>query len=375
MNTRLLSLGLSLALLTVTVYPASAAPALEHRDPEKGSKYFEHADVAQRVHQLLAYETVTAHKEQDLEKETEEDQPQLAFPVISDIHVQSWDEASHHKFAAALHDLNQLNPESDTLVINGDLTNGMSRDYDKLAELMKTNPHPMDVEYTIGNHEFYKAWFNANAQWKPDTFPNKETEQASIDRFLQLTGEQHIYYDRMIKGYHFIFLGSEQYRQSDEANLEDASLSQDQLNWLNATLKKGADAKKPIFVFLHQPLPYTVAGTHFCCTNNRAVVQHEELRKILSAYPQVIFFSGHTHWELKLPDTLVRDKFTMVNSSSVEQPLTDDGHGGEMLTGPDESEGLYVEVYKDKVAIKGRDFHRQRWITEAQFSVPLNKIE
>ncbi|WP_397368974.1 metallophosphoesterase family protein [Paenibacillus anseongensis] len=301
----------------------------------------------------------------------EEEKPRLSFPVISDIHVQSWDKQSQDKFADALQDLNDLNPSSDLLVINGDLTNGMSADYEALNELVKSNPHPKNMAWTIGNHEFYQAWFDPNRVWRADLFPNKETEQASISRFLQLTGEKQVYYDRFIQGYHFIFLGSEQYRQSNEANLEDAYLSPKQLDWLRTKLKDDVDADKPVFVFLHQPLPNSVAGTHFCCTNNRAIVQHEELKKILSGYPQVIFFSGHTHWELKSPDTLVKDGFTMVNSSSVRQTWTNNGNGGEVALGAEESEGLYVEVYKDKVAIKGRDFYRHRYIQEAQFLVVL----
>lgn len=303
------------------------------------------------------------------------EKPLLAFPVISDIHIQSWDPQSHQKFKAALDDLQTLGPDADALVINGDLTNGMPADYAKLGELMERNPHPRNVFYTMGNHEYYKAWIDDNGSWNADAFPNGETEQASIGRFLRFSGGKKVYGDRVVNGFRFIFLGSEQYRQSDPGNLEDAWLSAEQLQFLKASLRKGAAAGKPVFVFLHQPLPGTVSGTSFCCVNNRAVVQHEELRKILSAYPQAILFSGHTHWELKLPGTLVRDKFTMVNSSSVLQPWTDNGNGGEMLTGPDESEGLYIEVYKDKVSIKGRDFYRQRWIPEAQFTLPRNVRE
>ncbi|MFS0840700.1 metallophosphoesterase family protein [Paenibacillus sp. 1P03SA] len=303
------------------------------------------------------------------------EKPLLAFPVISDIHIQSWNPQSHLKFKAALADLQTLGPDADALVINGDLTNGMPADYAKLSELMERSPHPRKVFYTMGNHEYYKAWIDGGGAWNADAFPNGETEQASIGRFLQLSGGKKVYGDEVVNGFRFIFLGSEQYRQSDPNNLEDAWLSPEQLQFLKTSLRKGAAGGKPVFVFLHQPLPGTVSGTSFCCVNNRAVVQHEELRKILSAYPQAIFFSGHTHWELKLPGTLVRDKFTMVNSSSVLQPWTDNGNGGEMLMGPDESEGLYVEVYKDKVSIKGRDFYRQRWIPEAQFTLPRNVRE
>lgn len=302
---------------------------------------------------------------------SDEDKPLLSFPVLSDIHIQSWHTESHKKFTDALKDLNGINPKADTLVINGDLTNGLPADYAKLKELIAGTPHPQKVYYTIGNHEFYKAWFDANGAWNTESFPNNETEQDSISRFLKLTGEKQVYYDTVVNGYQFIFLGSEQYRQSNPSNFEDAWLSQTQLNWLKETLKKGKESDKPVFVFLHQPLPATVSGTTF--VNNRAIVQHEQLKNILSEFPNVIFFSGHTHWELKLPDTLVRDGFTMVNSSSVVQPWTEDGNGGETLTGADESEGLVVDVYKDKVKIKGRDFYRKRWIPEAQFTVPVGK--
>ncbi|PZE22153.1 metallophosphoesterase family protein [Paenibacillus xerothermodurans] len=297
--------------------------------------------------------------------------PRLTFPVVSDIHIQSWDGASHQKFKSALTDLHAVDAHSDALVINGDLANGMPADYDKLKELIAETPHAKHVMYSIGNHEFYKAWFDSSGNWNSADFPNGQTEQASIQRFLRFAGLKQVYYERQIQGYSFIFLGSEQYRQSDPANLEDAYLSDTQLDWLKQTLKKRAAGNKPVFVFLHQPLPHTVAGTSFCCVNNRAIVQHEELKRILSEYPEVIFFTAHTHWELKLPDTLVRDGFTMVNSSSVIQPWTDNNNGGETVLGPEASEGLYVEVYKDEVRIRGRDFHNRRWIPEAQFSVPL----
>ncbi|MCP1307710.1 metallophosphoesterase family protein [Paenibacillus tyrfis] len=297
--------------------------------------------------------------------------PVLTFPVISDIHVQSWEDGSHEKLVRVLSDLNEINPSADTLVINGDLTEGMPEDYAKLKELMQSAPHPESVLYNIGNHEFYKAWYSSRTRWNPDGFPNGETEQASISRFLTFSGENKVYYEKTIKGYHFIFLGSERYRQSDQAHAEDAYLSPEQLEWLKQTLKKDAHTNKPVFVFLHQPLPATVSGTHFCCTNNRAVIQHEELKAILSQYPQVIYFSSHSHWELNQPDTLVRDGFTMVNTASVSETWTSDGKGAEKLKGKEESEGLYVEVHPDRVRIKGRDFYRKQWIPEAQFNVPV----
>jgi Icc protein len=335
------TLILSLCLLSAVIFPADASESILASGHAKKDAY--------------------ASKEK----------PKLAFPVISDIHVQSWHTPSHEKFTGALNDLNEINPQSDALILNGDLTNGLPADYTKLKELLGQAPHSNNVWSTIGNHEYYKAWIDAGGSWNSAAFPNGETEKASLDRFLQFNGSNEVYYEKQIKGYSFIFLGSEEYRQSDPANLEDAYLSDTQLVWLKKTLKKRSEDKKPIFVFLHQPFPYTVSGTSFCCVNNRAIVQHEVLKNILTDYPEVIFFSGHTHWELKLSKTLVKDRFTMVNSSSVFQPWTDDQNGGEAVLGPQASEGLYVEAYKDKVVIKGRDFSNKRWIPEAEFTVPV----
>jgi len=297
--------------------------------------------------------------------------PMISFSVISDIHVQWWHKTSHRKFANALRDLHEINPHADALVINGDLTNGLPADYAKLKEIWQNNPHPNHAFFTIGNHEYYRAWVDESGAWNPAKFPNGETQLASINRFLAFSGEKQVYYEKVVKGYHFLFLGSEEYRQTRPENLEDAYLSAEQLRWLQAALAKSAQSGKPIFLFLHQPLPNTVAGTSYCCGINRSVVQHEELQKILSAYPQVIYFSGHTHWSLKHPQTLLRHTFTMVNSSSVIQLWGDDNHGGEKTLPVEESEGLYVEVFHDKVRIRGRDFYRKSWIKEADFTVPM----
>ncbi|PWK15599.1 stalk domain-containing protein [Tumebacillus permanentifrigoris] len=301
-----------------------------------------------------------------VEIRTAADDRTLRFPVLSDVHVQASDKRSQDKLRATLKDLYEVDPAADALVMNGDLGNGKQSDYDTLRALVDANPHPATMLYNIGNHEFYNAWFDKNGRYSPNTFPNGETEQAAIQRFLKLSGEQKVYYDRWIKGYHFLFLGSEKSRQSDLSIGDDAWLSTQQLTWLKQKLAEQAKSGQPIFVFLHQPLPNTVSGS-WVEGANRAVVQHEQLKSILAAYPQVFLFSGHTHWQLNLPRTMVRDGFTMVNSSG---EIEVDSGGGMAVT-PESSEGLYVEVHPDRVLVRGRDFNRKRWVPEAQFTVPL----
>jgi 3',5'-cyclic-AMP phosphodiesterase len=137
------------------------------------------------------------------------------------------------------------------------------------------------------------------------------------------------------------------------------------LKWLELKIEEKEGPQQPIFVFLHQPLPHTVAGSE----SSRGIVQFALLKDILSKHPQVIFFTSHTHWELKSSRTLVKDKFTMVNTSSVFEPYdnTDHAYSQDLNL----SEGLTVEVYQNEVIIRGRDFAHDKWIPTAQFSIPL----
>lgn len=296
------------------------------------------------------------------------EKPLLAFAVISDIHIQAWHKPSHQKLLKALNDLNGIKPRADALVVNGDMTNGQPADYAVLNKLFADAPHPRNLFFSIGNHEYYKAWFDWKGAFDRSGFPHGETEADSIARFLALTGERQVYYEKTVNGFPFLFLGSERYRQSDPTNGEDAYLTPQQLDWLQASLLKHKNNKR-IFVFLHQPLPNTLSGTAACCLPERAAMQHERLKNTLAQYPQAVLFTGHTHRELKLPAAFVRDKFAMVGSSSVAAPLTDNGSGGELELAPDASEGLFVEVYDDRLLIRGRDFRHGGWIPEAEFEI------
>ncbi|WCK54934.1 metallophosphoesterase [Aneurinibacillus sp. Ricciae_BoGa-3] len=291
--------------------------------------------------------------------------PGIRFSVISDIHIQTHDTTSQQKLKGALQDIKRLDPKQDALIVNGDLTEGMPADYALLANIMSKNPRPAHVFYTIGNHEFHKAWFDKAGQRKDATFPNGETEKASIQQFLAFAHQKKVYYDEWIRGYHFIFLGSEKYRQSDPKYGEDAYLSNAQLDWLRARFNEGT-GDKPVFVFLHQPLSNTVSGTNGY-GNDRAIIQHQELKSILEKHPEVVFFTGHTHWELGLPKTLVQDSFTMVNESSVWEPWT----ANNKPAPGKRSEGLYIEVFGDRILINGRDYINHKWIQDAAYTIPV----
>jgi Icc protein len=294
--------------------------------------------------------------------------PLLRVAVMSDIHLQNLDLVARGKFVAALNDLAGLSPRPQVLVVNGDLGNGKASDYEALCNILQKKSHPAYTFFAIGNHEYYQAWYGKHGNFNPKGFPNEDTPSAAKERFLALTGERQVYYDRWVEGVHLIFLGSEGYDPTEPERMNDAELSKEQLAWLREKLREGARADRPIFVFLHQPLPGTVASSQPCC-GGTFVKQHEELRRMLAQYPQVVLFSGHTHARLNTPGIFVRQGFTMVGSSSVYQPEREDGQP----VGAEASEGLIADVYHDRVEIAGRDFAHGQWLPGVRFVVPLSR--
>ncbi len=283
----------------------------------------------------------------------------LRFSVISDIHVKKTNPDAQNKFLQMLGDMEKLHIPN--LVINGDLGDGGSQDYQTLANLIRGQKNSPTIYYTIGNHEFYQAYHNPISKaWSPETFPNGETDDAALKRFLKLTGRNKVYYDEYINGYHFIFLGSEKSAISDRTYGDRAFLSNEQLGWLETKLQENYLPSKPIFVFLHQPL------IRLGSTNNEPsfIIQSDQLQEILNRFPEVFFFHGHIHRQLEITSTIRKEEFVMVNSSSVALPR--DAIGNAL---PKQSEGLIVEVLKNKVVIKGRDFLAKTWIPEIRFEL------
>lgn len=282
----------------------------------------------------------------------------LSFIVVSDIHIARLDAVKH--FSALLHDNYSSKP--DAMVVVGDLGDGLPRDYNTINN--ELTDHKFEINYpiywAIGNHEFYGGFYKYGL-WSPKTFPNSETDISEINRFLGLAKRGKVYGDTWVHDYHFILLGSEKSRMSDLSYTDSAFLSDTQLDWLQNSLKINEQPHKPVFVFLHQPIPYTTLGG----LQKGSVIQWQKLNAILSRHPEVILFNGHTHYELDYKNMVSKASFTIVNSSSLASPI-DRNKKPIMNSAP----GLVVEVYNEKVVIKGRDFLKQDWISEAEITVP-----
>ena len=86
----------------------------------------------------------------------------------------------------------------------------------------------------------------------------------------------------------------------------------------------------------------------------------------LKPYPQVISFSGHTHYPLDDPRIIHQEDFTSIGTSTGAYLWMDAGRiQGEVPEGADFlNQALIVEVYQNKVLIKPRDIHNNDWTGE-----------
>jgi 3',5'-cyclic AMP phosphodiesterase CpdA len=286
--------------------------------------------------------------------------PKLVFAVISDTHVHPKKLHYNAKFKHALEDLSAIAPNYDTLAVVGDLTNrGLPAEYDLFNEILsqygKSN---MNLVPILGNHDWYESL----------KYPNHKVSDAKLSkRFIEKMNVPHPYYDKWINGYHFISLASEKspktisVESSDPDTINSAYISDKQLKWLEETLAVQAGSNKPIFVFLHQPIRNTVYGSELGVGHN-----DQMLLTILKKNPQVILFSGHSHYPLNNTKSIIRDGITIVNTSSVAYTYTAE-HGENQI----QSQGYVVNVFENKIEFKAREFSNQSWIKT--FTIPIQK--
>ena len=160
-----------------------------------------------------------------------------------------------------------------------------------------------------------------------------------------------------INGYHFISLGSDNLTGED-LNSTQASLSDTQLSWLKDKLKENYVSGKPIFIFLHQSIETNFFGRQW-----DGVKQGDNLKAILSNYPEAIIFSSHTHKEFGEDSIIENMPYTMVYTGAVGYTLVkDESSENGRSRNSDINNSIYVEVEGNTVTIKERDIKNHKWL-------------
>ena len=281
----------------------------------------------------------------------------LSFAVIGDIH------GNQDSLQKAIRDLHSINPAMDALILNGDTVDqGIMKQYDTLNKTLLKNKAllPKTMIKNIGNHEF----FNYNIE-----INSSEDVKLFINRYLEFAGEEKVYHDAWINGYHFISLGSEDGNSSTLDSIR-AFISEKQKQWLKDKLAENYTLGKPMFVFLHQPLNSNPSNGWVGSD------QSDEIKKILSQYPEVLLFSSHTHADLTEKSVVLNQPFTKVHTGAVHYTFVQSAQGQSRTREP-LIKGLYILVNGNNVLIKGRDLKEKSWIFTTRVTSTLgpNKFE
>ncbi len=292
------------------------------------------------------------------------------FQMTSDTHITTDAGAtnevkySNSHFRMMLEDVRDNSPNSVGIFINGDIVNsGMKAEFDKAYNIYNSVKSTADnfpsLHISIGNHDWIEG--NPGAQFQVYT--------KLFNRSLAKQPEK-VYYDEVVGGYHFVYLGS-------ETKGLHATLSQEQLDWFDNLMTECTeeDPNKPVFVMLHQSFYSTVAGSlpgqGWDGVNNEHL-----LKRVMSKYGQIILFNGHSHWEFDSERNMFAGDIespVAFNTSSVSYTWTSyNTIGGEHLDG---SQSYYVRVYDDKIILLGRDIENRKFVASALYVVERNTLD
>ena len=262
----------------------------------------------------------------ELPKATEEFTPVVRFAVCSDVHLNG------DPTQAAAVRLGQLFDDSyayaassgtykalDAVIVAGDFaTNGRPEEYQRYNAIV--NAHIKEGTQTLevlGNHEFI-AYRDEDASVAYDVY--KQYVHPEVDRH------------DVINGYHFIGVSYD----------EDGKHFTHKMTWLKEQLDAAVadDPEKPIFVYQH-PHPF---GTVYGSVN----WGDASVRAVLELYPQVVDFSGHSHYASADPRSIWQGSFTAVGTGSLKAYMSNLNYTEGDTDAPGESGGFWiVEADKD----------------------------
>ena len=292
------------------------------------------------------------------------EEPIIEFQIMSDVHLTTPEGAtgevtlSNTHFKMILEDIKANSPNSQGIFINGDIANTGSEDefkmmYNLYIEAVNAgNGNLPKIHMATGNHD----WLKGN--------PNKR-----FQRYVKIFNDtieqpENIYYDEVVAGYHFVYLGQ-------EGPGLHANPSQEQLDWFDSVMAKCTeeDPDKPVFVFLHQSFYNTVSGS-LPGENWNGIDDEGRLLNIMQKYDQIIFFNGHSHWHMDSNSNMYpgNENHPVALNTAAGSYLW---NGYDVLSGvyKEGSQGYYVRVYDDKIIFMGRNFDKGNWIPSAIYVV------
>ena len=220
--------------------------------------------------------------------------PVVRFVVCSDIHLDGDEnQQAAKRFANLFNDMYDYAEgckykNLDAVLVAGDFTGGgAEKEYQMFNKIVEENKKDeTQLLAVLGNHEFID-YRDVDATVGYDVYRKYINEDVDTDI--------------VINGYHFIGVSYD----------DNGSTFSGKTKWLDERLKKATaeDPDKPVFVYQHPHPALTVYGS----VNWGDV----DTRAVLSKYPQVVNFSGHSHYATSDPRSVCQGEFTAVGCGSL----------------------------------------------------------
>ena len=212
--------------------------------------------------------------------------------------------SEHLKKALEVLKLHQI----EVLIFAGDLTDsGTEYAYDEILSIYKSvykNEEEKPIfNYIMGNHDYCISYME-NGKFCPKFGEPKELQFLFFNKLKEKP-----FSHKVINGYHFINWGSEDGSDNPNTNID----------WIESQIKIALedDKNKPIFVTTHYAAEDTVYGSNDWGTKS--------IKTILKKYPNIIHFSGHSHFSLIDERSIWQKEFTSIQTQSVSYIELDKG--------------------------------------------------
>lgn len=329
------------------------------------------AEVQQKKAQIKAAATVSEKKEtfDALEADYEEfllgNKADLSFHIVSDIHLTAEGTANRENFKQGLQNMKEINPDADVFISCGDNTqDGTEVQENDFYQLIKDNNPVSDgkVLVTMGNHDVrgpqssnwedvptgINAWWNNAYTW----YMRNNAD------FMPSDTNGKTYFDYWINGYHFIVLNEE------NSPKDSASVTDEQIEWLDKKLSENENADRPVFVIIHQSLEET--HQHGSMYNGFGT-KDAAMKEVLSRHPETVMLTGHIHNGFGTMEVIDRPYGTMVDIPSFKQPNSGWGL-------PVAGSGYEVYVYEDEMVFRAVNFLTKEWLPEYDYSVKVTTL-
>ena len=299
-------------------------------------------------------------------KAVDPDNVKLTFVTVADPQISNYMFDRYQVLQEAVIDLENAEYDFDAIVGIGDIAeNGLAEEYQLVVDAFAN----VDARYIMatGNHDTrlrsYKQIVNRFTRFTNALNGEESTPLNSYE-------EGKLAYAEEVNGYKFIVMGA------DKTAFEEAYISEAQLNWLDAELAS-ADADKPVFVILHQPLKLThnLPNNWGNGTNKNAGSvgpQNDAIKAVLAkngADKTVVLITGHLHAGFSEFSYEKIDTFHSFNVPALNIDNKDGAEGGD-------GSGLtyIVEVYDDEILFRARNLEEGKWMPQFDTTINLRPV-